>query len=449
MEGYLKRLARDLDGWIAAGLVPAQNRPAILDSAARSAQPWSASGAAAILGAALIALAAVSFVAANWAEFPPLGRFAVLIVALWLAFAGAGAAFKRNAGAIGHGLTLIGAAMFGAAIILTAQTFNMSAFRNTGILIWCVGALVAAIAAPSRPTLVLASLLALYWVGAETYNVFAPDIIWGFAPLWIVAAIAASRLHSLVSMNYLAPGLLVWTGHAIYQSGETAGLGDFERIALFTLIAGALAMASGLARDLRVAGAGVTAGWSAAAALLAALSLQFPLSDFYARMVDETQGLDERWIALFDSGGAAFAAPALLALAAFAGVALWRSRRGAISAPVTLALTGAAALAFALPYGLRLAGPEGLFALRLAAGAAVYALAAGLIFLGAQAGRRFIGGLGVGLFIAQSLYIYAVLFGSLLDTALFFLVGGLLLLGLSLALTRFQTRLSAKPEAES
>jgi len=33
-DGYLKRLARDLDRWIADGLVPAQNRQAILDSAA-------------------------------------------------------------------------------------------------------------------------------------------------------------------------------------------------------------------------------------------------------------------------------------------------------------------------------------------------------------------------------------------------------------------------------
>ena len=55
--GYRDRLARDLDRWIAAGWVAPGHRDAILGDVGGRGPNWSATGALAILGAVLLALA--------------------------------------------------------------------------------------------------------------------------------------------------------------------------------------------------------------------------------------------------------------------------------------------------------------------------------------------------------------------------------------------------------
>ena len=87
--------------------------------------------------------------------------------------------------------------------------------------------------------------------------------------------------------------------------------------------------------------------------------------------------------------------------------------------------------------------------MRILTGASVFAVAVALILFGSKEGRRFTGGIGIALFFVQALYVYTVTFGGLLDTSLFFLVGGLLLFGLSMSVIRMQKRLQAKPEDAS
>ncbi|MFW5661335.1 MAG: hypothetical protein ACOC05_08115, partial [Oceanicaulis sp.] len=111
-----------------------------------------------------------------------------------------------------------------------------------------------------------------------------------------------------------------------------------------------------------------------------------------------------------------------------------------------LGLSAAGLTATALP-AIYAAAPDGVdFFIEIAAGVAVYAAATALILIGAAPGRRATGVLGVILFIAETLYIYGVLFGGLLGTALFFGLGGVLLIGLSLLLGRIARRLSTSPE---
>ncbi|HMP63596.1 MAG TPA: DUF2157 domain-containing protein, partial [Phenylobacterium sp.] len=87
MAGYKARLAKDLDGWIEAGLVPAASRGAILASAAEGRR-LDAGAALAILGAVLAGLAVIAFVAANWDAIPRLVRFAMILGAFAAAVAG-------------------------------------------------------------------------------------------------------------------------------------------------------------------------------------------------------------------------------------------------------------------------------------------------------------------------------------------------------------------------
>lgn len=449
---YRSRVTRDLDSWIEDGLVEEKHREAILARLSSGRPSWSAAGAAAILGAVLLALAAISFVAANWAEMSRMVRFAVILAALWASYGGSALAFSRNNGAIGHALALLGAALFGVTIMLTAQTFNMSAFRNTGILIWTGGALATALILPSRPALILAALLGTAWVWMESFNPFAPDIIWGYLGVWAVTAFAANRLKSLASWNLISAGLLVWLGFVLWDLGRQDMFSELEEIALFALIAGAIALTGSMLRDREMFGSGVLTNWAATGALIAGGAVQFPVR-YFERSRERASDfdfidIDERWASIFGIEGGAFLIPGAVAAGLIVLIALWRKRRGALPTSAALAVIAAAAALLLLPYAARWAGPDMILALRFVLGTLVYGVSLGLILQGAREGRRYIGGLGIVLFIAQTLYVYGTLFGDLLDTALFFFVGGLLLIGVSLAATRVQARLSHSPSGK-
>lgn len=419
-----KTLERDIDRWISKGWVDPAHREAILQDAASRPGRWSAAGAGLILGAVLLALAALSFVAANWAGMPKLARFAVILAALWGSLGGAGWAFARNNAALGHALALIGAALFGAAILLTAQTFNMSAFRNTAVLIWSLAALLTAIAIPSRPVLGFAALLGVSWLTLESFNPLVTGPLWGFLALWAILGTAAIRLQSLITANLLGAGAIIWLASlARYLQGDSGIWDGPATPVLLALFCGAGAMILALAEERGLTYGRIVSRWLSAGAVFAAFIAQFSL---------------ETRTAL----GIGFAAPAMIAAGLVVILALARLRTGHIKLLFAASLIAAAGCAVALPYLIAIENFSGL--VQVAAGAAIFALAAAMVAEGAHAGRGFTGGLGLVLFIAQALHVYTALFGSLLDTALFFLVGGLLLIAMSVLAMRWQKRTRAE-----
>ncbi|WP_394692176.1 DUF2157 domain-containing protein [Hyphobacterium sp.] len=445
---FKKRLAKDLDRWIENGLVPAGNRTAILGDVPDARVGWSASGALAILGAVLLGLAAISFVAANWADMGDILRLTLLFGVLWGCFAGAGWAFARDHSAIGHALALLGAAMFGASIVLVAQIFNMSSWRYTVLGIWAVGALAVALLTPSRPVLILASLLGAAWTWAETYNTFAPDVIWGYLPLWAITMLAASRMRSLVSANFLGIGLFVWLSFLVWDYAQDDRLSALQSLSVFVLAAGGLAMLFAALRDGDRFGFGALTNWGSVAALAGGFALQFQLSEFedYAERGSSYRGsAQEYWETLTGPGTGDYWLLAGVFAVIFAIGIVIRSLHRSASRILLIPASIAIAIALLLPTLTQLAGPDAVLMLRILTGASVFTLAVALILYGSREGRRFTGGIGIALFVAQALYVYSVTFGGLLDTSLFFLIGGLLLFGLSIAVIRMQKHLQAKP----
>lgn len=418
------RLERDIDRWIASGWIEAAHREAILQDAARRSGRWSAAGAGLILGAVLLALAALSFVAANWADMPRLFRFAMILAALWAAFLGAGEGFRRNNPALGHALALVGAALFGAAIMLTAQTFNISAFRNTGILIWALGALAVAVAIPSRPVLALSALLGGSWMILEAANPLTPRIVWGFIPLWAGLAVMTMRMASPLSANLLGAAAIIWLASLVFfLQGEDRVFDGSAPPILLALLCGAGAMVFALAEERGVALSRIISRWLATGAIIAAFIAQFSVRE-------------QPFIAM------EFMLPAVIAVGVIGLVAYVRYCTGHIRPVFALSVVAAAVVAAALPPLTAIGEFNSL--IEIVAGAVVFAIAAAMVAEGARAGRGFTGGLGLVLFIAQALHVYTALFGSLLDTALFFLIGGLLLIAMSVIAMRVQSRKQAR-----
>lgn len=429
---YRKRLERDLDGWIERGLVPEQSREPILSSVPGPRASWSVSGAAALLGAILVCLAVLSFVAANWSGMERATRFGIILVALWASFGTAAFASRRGAGgSVVHAAALIGAVLFGAAIMLTAQTFNISAFRNTGLLIWAAGALATALVIPSRPVLILATLIGAGWLCAELTNALAPDLVWGYLPLWLVTAGCASALRSRIAAHILSLSLFAWLAFMLERTGELTGLTPIQSVSLFVLIAALIAVTGLFARERNRFGAGILGLWALALGLAGGWALQFPLETLGARETIPAASLP------------GLAAAGIVTLA-FLALLLVRVRARAMALPLALLGAVAAGLVLALPALAHALDPSAIFVLRLGVGGLVFALAAALVASGAREGQRVAGTLGILLFIAQCLYVYATLFGSLLSTAVFFLAGGVLLFAVSLIAARVQLRLTRK-----
>jgi uncharacterized membrane protein len=125
MAGYRQRLEQDLDRWIGAGLVPAENRAAILAGVGESRRLDAATALAAV-GATFLGIAVIAFVAANWDVIPRLARF-VLVLAVFLALCGGAAwAAQRTRPGLRNGLLAIAALVYAAAIGLTGQIFDIA-----------------------------------------------------------------------------------------------------------------------------------------------------------------------------------------------------------------------------------------------------------------------------------------------------------------------------------
>lgn len=137
MAGYKARLERDLDAWIEGGLVPAQNRASILDTVAEGRRV-DASVALAVVGALLLGIAAIAFIAANWSEIPRLARFALVIGVFLATAAGASWAARAERPILTNTLMTVAALIYAAAIGLTGQIFDIAgdpqrALRGAGL----------------------------------------------------------------------------------------------------------------------------------------------------------------------------------------------------------------------------------------------------------------------------------------------------------------------------
>jgi len=425
---YGQRLTRDLDRWIATGLVDPANREAILGSIGPAVRGATALGALTVLGAVLLGLSALSFVGANWEAIPPLARFGILLASLWASLLGSGAAFTHKAPRLGHALALLGLALFGAAILLTAQTFNMTSFRNTAVLIWALAGSVLAWQLGSRPVLILAAGLGALWAGLEAANPFVHGSIWLYLPLAAATTALAVRLRSNVSIHLVALALVGWVSHVLFLWADAHAVNHLAIWASATLVFGALAIVAASLNDRDIRGAGIIAGWMTVVTLITAFLVQMPLDEGFS---SDTSPV-----------GAAYPLLAAPALGAIIGLVIWRRRAGILRNWDAAGLVTAGLAIAALPQIA--AGIETSLLLRMAVGGALYAAFTALILIGERKNSTIVRVCGVSGFVLQTLYVYARTFEGLLDTALFFLVGGLVLFAASFALWQIRKRSRAE-----
>lgn len=204
---YLRQLRKDIDIWIENGWVQPEHRDHILATAGTSSEARSLVPIMMVVGAGLVGLGFLSFIAANWSGMEKLPRLILLFGSMWSAFGLALWARYRSPFAF-EGLVLLGTILFGVNIMFVAQTYNINAHYPDGVLLWSAGAMVAALLIPSRSALALGFCLVALATGLEVLR-FTPVLHVKFLYIWGPLALGAFFLkwrpgHHLAALSFAA-----------------------------------------------------------------------------------------------------------------------------------------------------------------------------------------------------------------------------------------------------
>jgi hypothetical protein len=284
--------------------------------------------------------------------------------------------------------------------------------------LWSLVALATAWALPSRPALAIGILLAILWSAWTPPALFFGQAHWAFFLPWAVALFLTLRMSWLPGFHLTI--LTAWVWSALNAEALTLGLGigRGDLAALYILVALALWLAGMRVshRSLRFGSVMESYGLVVAFALI--WILQAAAADSHVGML---------WIVL-----------ALAGLAANAALIRFEMSAG------RLALRDAAGLA-AIGIGAAL---YPLVAFSAGAVSWVYAalllaLAAWLVAFGTGRRNRFALNAGFAAFAAEVLYLYFETLGTLLGTAAFFALGGIILIAGSFLIARLRRRVVA------
>ncbi len=406
---YAKRLDRDLKRWLEKGWLTEEGYQAILAEQAEGTK-IPASAALAAVGAVLLGFAAISFVAANWAEIPRLYRVAILTAALWAAYASAAYLYKRGLPGFAQAAVLAGALFFGACVMLVSQMYHIGHERLPDlILLWVLGAGAAGILFRSSLTLACAMVLAGVWFYVETG--FVPrEVHWHFLPVWAALAGAIAWNRSGIGLHIAAAVLTVWIVRAGIVSPShpytiVAAMGAAAVLACSGVMAAAESM---LARQIAV-----RAIPYAMIVSFGGLLPQDPLSN--APLVE-----------------------AALAIAAGIALAALMLSRANTHLQQALPILFAYALCVSF-YGLcniQFFRQIQLGTMVMAA-ALTFAILAGALICGIQIRSRLVMWLAYAGLVAEILTLYFEKLGTLINTSLFFLVTGTAIFALASVLMRY------------
>lgn len=415
---YLQRLKRDIELWIERGWLTPENAQAILAASGGEATTRRIPQILSLLGAVLIGFAAMSFVAANWSELSKLVKLVLLFGAMWGAYGAAFMLDRRNHPAYAQAAIVGGIALFGANIMLIAQIYHVDAGAPGWVLLWSAVALAAAWMLPSRSALAIGILLAILWSAWSPPALLFGQAHWAFFLPWAVALFLTLRMSWLPGFHLSV--LTAWVWAALNAEPLTRGLdvGRGDLAVLYILAALVLWLAGMRVSHRSMRFGSVMEGYGLVVAFTLLWVCQAAPADSHV--------------------GAVWTIIAIIGLAA-AGALAW-----AESAAGRLAMRDAAGLAAiglgAALYPLIASSPA---SVPWIYAALFLALSAWLVAFGTGRRNRFALNAGFAAFAAEVLYLYFETLGTLLGTAAFFALGGVILIAGSFIIARLRRRVVA------
>ena len=214
---YRQRVERDLDRWVGAGHVGADRRAAML-AMIEEPRRLDAATALAFVGALLLGLALIAFVAANWDGLPRLVRFGLVLALFGAAVGGAAWAAGKARPAVANGLTTLAALIFAAAVGLVGQIFDIAGSPAHALISSGVAAALLALAGRSTG----AAIAALVLIGLGNMQLGDATPWWLLAAA-LPAALAAWSWKSSALAHAASFALLIAIGWLCGRNGAAAG----------------------------------------------------------------------------------------------------------------------------------------------------------------------------------------------------------------------------------
>ena len=231
---FAHRLRDEVRQWEADGIITAEQAEAIRNRYASDSPEASSSAIGnrvvtviAIMGAALIGLGIIAFIAANWSDIPKLVKLAMMVVGTpaiyiigWLI------GYRFGYSRIGIAIILLGAIAFGASIHLVAQTYHVPVNHPNLVPLWFLGVIPLAYFTRSQAVLGLSIILFLAAAGFRAQE-------------WVPELDSEDTI-------LLIPGLLP-LGAFLFASGRMqARFADTRQFARLCDISGLLVVAAGI-----------------------------------------------------------------------------------------------------------------------------------------------------------------------------------------------------------
>lgn len=397
-----KLLETDGPEWVKKGIISPKQQQQLLELYPEDAR---AIGLLPLLGSLLVGLSALSLVAANWQGLPEWLRIGLLLGAFLGAYGSGEFFLRRGNSSVGMGLVGLGLILFGAAIILTGQMYQLIGYDVTGLVAWAVAGTLLTYLYRSRflfvLTVVIGGVVQGYTTGQLGAFSYAAAVLtagglgyyWWRRPDVLLGGVLASgllwqtglligHLHAKITW-FFVPAMLIYAA-GDWQTDRPAGRA-LQGPPLIT----AFVFMLGLALYGEV---GSYAGMLRPPLLtyLAALLVVFAVS-MAGKRTRGRLGSATDWLLLLPGfylpGGLPLAVASLVVLYAYSGAVLWRAQEEQNPDRVTL---------------------------------------------------------GTILFILTTMVAYFKLTWEFMDKSLFFLCGGVLLLGLSWYLRRRNARASSR-----
>ena len=233
-DEFASRLSEEARQWEADGIITAEQAEAIRNRYASDSPEAGGSAIGnrvvsviAIMGAALIGLGIIAFIAANWSEIPKLAKLAMMVVGTPAIYViGWFIGYRFGYARIGIAIILLGAIAFGASIHLVAQTYHVPVNHPNLVPLWFLGVIPLAYITRSRPMLGLSIILFLAAAGFRAQE-------------WV------PELNSEDTI-LLLPGLLL-LGAFLFAAGRMqARFADTRQFARICDISGLLVAAAGI-----------------------------------------------------------------------------------------------------------------------------------------------------------------------------------------------------------
>ncbi|CAN5185318.1 hypothetical protein BH10PSE9_BH10PSE9_07360 [soil metagenome] len=425
---YRRRLAADLPKWREAGWVTDAGATAIVGSLGEGRPAFGIAAVIGTMGGLLIGLGVIAFVGANWEEMPRIFRFALLIAAMAVAYVVAGVLESRRLRIFAEAALLVAGLVFAAAIALVGQSYHLSGAYAGAIMLWLVGVFAAA-ALTASPTLAVVGLVGSgYWTWLATWDLGAAPHWAGLVPVLVGGAIATlldsrnARILSVLALGF-------WIALAVISTADMRNWSYVGTVAFGVSIALALwALGALLASfaDRRIAGLGHALLWPSLLGLMVLGG---------GEKWTPNQSLNEPVLMLLALGSLVVAAVLTL-------VAVFRRSLSVVDIAAVV-LIGAAAILFALNV------PDDTLLSRLWSGGIVIVAALWAVNLG-QSGVLDVGkSTGLAFLGLEVIYLYAFTLGTLINTAVAFLLGGVLFIGLAWGLFRLDRYLAARAAAKA